>query len=99
EELVRLMPAEAHRLRADGGVEDVPVTALAVGDRVLVKPGEKIPTDGTVVSGMTSVNEAMLTGESRPADKREGDRVIGGAINGEGAVTVEVRKTGDATYL
>ncbi len=99
EELVRLMPAEAHRLRPDGTTEDVPVTALAKGDRVLVKPGEKIPTDGVIVQGRTSVNEAMLTGESRPVEKGEGDRVIAAAVNGEGAVTVEVQKTGDETYL
>jgi Cu2+-exporting ATPase len=98
EELVRLMPAE-HRLRADGSTEDVPVTALARGERVLVKPGEKIPTDGVIVDGRTSVNEAMLTGESRPVEKGEGDPVIAAAINGEAAITVEVQKTGDETYL
>jgi Cu2+-exporting ATPase len=99
EELVRLMPAEAHRVRRDGDTEDVPVTELIKGDRVLVKPGEKIPTDGVILQGQTSVNEAMLTGESRPVEKREGDRVIAAAINGEAAITVEVQKTGDETYL
>ncbi|HXG05185.1 MAG TPA: heavy metal translocating P-type ATPase [Candidatus Binatia bacterium] len=99
EALVRLMPAEAHRLRPDGATEDVPVTALVKGDRVLVKPGEKIPTDGRIVGGRTTVNEAMLTGESRPVEKGEGDRVIAAAINGEGAITVEVEKTGEETYL
>lgn len=98
EKLVKLMPAEAH-LVADGGTRDVPVTDLKHGDRVLVKPGEKIPTDGTVVEGRTSVNESMLTGESRPVEKGEGDQVIGGAVNGEAAITVEVSKTGDETYL
>jgi P-type Cu2+ transporter len=99
EELVRLMPAEAHRLRPDGNTEDVPITDLAKGDRVVVKPGEKIPTDGVIVQGQTSVNEAMLTGESRPVEKGEGDQVIAAAINGEAAITVEVQKTGDETYL
>jgi Cu2+-exporting ATPase len=99
EALVRLMPAEAHRLRPDGSTEDVPVAALASGDRVLVKPGEKIPTDGVIVSGRTTVDEAMLTGESRPVEKGEGDPVIAAAINGEGAITVEVQKTGEQTYL
>jgi Cu2+-exporting ATPase len=99
EELVRLMPAEAHRVRRDGSTEDVPVTELVKGDRVLVKPGEKIPTDGVILQGQTSVNEAMLTGESRPVEKREGDRVIAAAINGEAAITVEVQRTGDETYL
>lgn len=98
EELVRVMPAEAHRL-LDGRSEDVPVDRLAPGDRVLVRPGEKVPVDGTVVEGATSVNEAMLTGESRPVEKRPGDAVIGGAINGEGSIVVEVEKTGAETYL
>jgi P-type Cu2+ transporter len=99
EELVRLMPSEAHRLRPDGQTEEVPVTELRPGDRVLVKPGEKVPTDGAIVEGRTTVNQAMLTGESRPVEKGEGDRVIGGAINGEAAFTLEVRKTGEETYL
>lgn len=98
EELARLMPAEAHLLVNDA-VEDVPIEALKPGDRVLVKPGEKIPVDGMVVEGRTTVNEAMLTGESRPVEKDEGDEVIGGAVNGESAITVEVRRTGDETYL
>jgi len=98
EELVRVMPAEAHLVR-DKRTEDVPVDRLVPGDRVLVRPGEKVPVDGVVVEGITSVNEAMLTGESRPVKKRQGDEVIGGAINGEGSVVVEVRKTGAETYL
>ncbi len=98
EELARLMPSTAHRLK-DGTVEDVPIEVLKPGDRVLVKPGEKIPVDGVVVEGRTTVNESMLTGESRPVEKGEGDEVIGGAINGESAITVEVRRTGDETYL
>lgn len=98
EELVRIMPQEAHRL-GDGGVEEVTVEALAVGDRVLVKPGEKIPIDGVVVEGESSVNEAMLTGESQPVRRRSGDPVIGGAINGEGSLVVAVEKVGADTYL
>jgi len=99
EQLVRLLPAEAHRVRADGSVEEVPLDALRPGDRVLVKPGEKIPTDGRVVQGRTSVDQAMLTGESQPVEKGEGDEVIGGAVNGEGAITIGVRRTGADTYL
>lgn len=99
EELVQLIPSQAHRLKEDGGTDDVPVSELKVGDRVLIKPGEKIPTDGIVVEGRTSVNEAMLTGESRPVEKAESDEVIGGAINGESAITAEVKKVGDETYL
>ncbi len=99
EQLVRLLPAEAHRVRADGAVEEVPIDVLRRGDRVLVKPGEKIPTDGRIVQGGTSVNQAMLTGESQPVEKGAGDEVIGGAVNGEGAITIEVRRTGADTYL
>jgi len=99
DQLVRLLPAEAHRLRADGSIEEVPLDALRPGDRVLVKPGEKIPTDGLVVAGRTSVNQAMLTGESQLVEKGEGDGVIGGAVNDEGAITVDVRRTGADSYL
>ena len=99
EELVRLMPSEAHRLRQDGSIEEVPATELKRGDRVLVKPGEKVPTDGLIVEGRTTLNEAMLTGESMPVEKGEGDQVIGGAVNGESAFTLEVQKTGEETYL
>lgn len=99
EELAKLMPSEAHQLMPDGSTRDVPLDQLGTGDRVLIKPGEKIPVDGDVVEGQTSVNEAMLTGESRPVSKQPGDRVLGGAINGEGSVTVEVKKTGEESFL
>lgn len=99
EELVKLMPSKAHRVTESGDTEDVPVSALKKGDRVLVKPGEKIPTDGVVAEGRTSVNESMLTGETKPVEKGDGDELIGGSINGEATVTVEVQKTGDETYL
>lgn len=99
EKLAELMPSVAHRLLSDGSIEEVPVSALALGDRVQVKPGEKIPVDGSVTAGQTSVNEAMLTGESKPVAKALGDEVIGGAVNGEGSVTVEVQKMGGDSYL
>jgi P-type Cu2+ transporter len=99
ESLVRLLPATALRLLPDGGTEEVPVSALVPGDRVLVRPGDKVPIDGVIVQGRSHLNEAMLTGESRPVERGEGDEAIGGAINGEGALTLEVRKTGDQTYL
>jgi len=99
EELARLMPSEAHRLMPDGRVMDVPLEELSVGDRVIVKPAEKIPADGAVVSGETSVNEAMLTGESLPVYKKAGVPVMGGSINGEGSITIEVKKTGKDSYL
>ncbi|PAP78997.1 copper-translocating P-type ATPase [Rubrivirga sp. SAORIC476] len=99
EELARLMPSEAHKLMPDGTVQDVPLDQLQHGDRVIVKPAEKVPADGVVVDGQTSVNESMLTGESVPVSKTEGSAVIGGSINGEGAVTVEVQKTGAESFL
>ncbi len=99
EELVQLLPADAHRLRADGTTEDVPLAGIRPGDRVLVKPGERIPTDGTVLAGTTSVNQALLTGESAPVAKDEGDAVIGGSVNGEVAITIAVQRTGAETYL
>ncbi len=99
EKLVALLPADAHLMQDDGSVTDVPVSDLHPGHRVLIKPGEKIPTDGRIVEGRTSVNEAMLTGESKPVEKRPDDEVIGGAVNGEAAITVEVGKTGEDTYL
>ncbi len=99
ESLVRLMPAEAHRLTESGDTEDVPVSELRPADKVIVKPGEKVPIDGRVTEGRTSVNESMLTGESKPVEKAEGDEVIGGAVNGEASITMEVGKTGDQTYL
>jgi len=99
ENLGRLLPAEAHLVGTAGLTRNVPVSQLKRGDRVLVKPGEKVPTDGLVMEGQTSVNEAMLTGESKPVEKGEGATVVGGAVNGEGATTVDVQKTGDETYF
>jgi P-type Cu2+ transporter len=99
EALVQLLPATAHRLKADDEAEDVPVAELKPDDRVLVKPGERVPIDGIIVKGRSSFNEAMLTGESRPVEKAEGQEAVGGAVNGEGAVTLEVHKTSDQTYL
>lgn len=99
EALARLMPSDAHKILVNGSIQDVPLDALRRGDRVLVKPGEKVPADGTVVEGETSVNEAMLTGESKPVGKKIGANVIGGSINGEGSITVEVQKTGKDSFI
>jgi len=99
EELVKIMPSEAHLLKEGESTEDVSVETLKPGDRVLVKPGEKVPTDGTVIDGKSSVNEAMLTGESKPVSKKAGDGVTGASLNGEGALVVQVQKTGKDTYL
>ncbi len=98
EALVRIMPSEAHLIQ-EKGIVDVPLEKLNVGDKVLVKPGEKIPVDGAVVEGDSSVNESMLTGESKPVSKHTGDAVIGGSVNGEGSITIKVTKMGKDTYL
>jgi Cu2+-exporting ATPase len=99
EALAKLMPSDAHKLMPDGSVKDVPLGELAVDDKVLVKPGEKIPADGVVVEGESSVNEAMLTGESTPVTRTAGGKVIGGSINGEGSLTIEVKGTGKDSFL
>jgi len=96
EELSKLMPTEAHLL-SDWDTVDVNVDQLKVGDRVLVRPGEKVPIDGAVIDGTSSVNEAMLTGESVPVSKEKGDEVISGSLNGEGSLLIEVGKTGKDT--
>jgi Cu2+-exporting ATPase len=98
EELVKIMPAVAH-LKKNGETVDISVDQLKIGDKVLVKPGEKVPVDGTVVEGTSSVNESMLTGESKPVTKKPGNEVIGGSINGEAAFVVKVEKIGKDTYL
>jgi len=99
EELVRLLPDTATRIEADGTTHEVPIASLARGDRVLVRPGAKVPVDGTIIDGSSGFNEAMLTGESKPVSKGVGEAAIGGAINGAGAVTIQVTATGDKTYL
>jgi Cu2+-exporting ATPase len=99
ESLAKLMPSQAHRRNADGSTTDVALERLQPGDVVVVKPGEKIPADGDVVEGRSSVDESMLTGESVPIPKSSGDRVIGGSVNGEGAMTVTVARTGAESFL
>ncbi len=99
EEIAKLLPSTAHVIKHDGQIIEVSIEELKPGDKVLVKPGEKIPVDGTILDGATSVNEAMLTGESKPVEKRAGDRVIAGSINGEGSVIIRVERTGAETYL
>ncbi len=99
EELVRLMPDTANRLQEGGETEEVPVAELNSQDRILIRPGEKVPTDGNILEGRTSMDESMLTGESKPVEKNVGDEVVGGSVNGDAAITVEVGKTGEDTYL
>jgi P-type Cu2+ transporter len=98
QELAKLLPDTATRV-TDQGEETIPVSELREGDTVLVRPGERVPVDGVIRKGESALNEAMLTGESRPAKKEEGDQVIAATINGEGSLRVEVTGTGDNTKL
>ena len=99
EEIIKFMPSDAHRIDSNGNITDLPIEKLMVGDNILVKPGEKIPADGSIIEGETTVDESLLTGESTPVFKKAGDDAIGGSINGEGSITVEVSKTGKDSFL
>ena len=99
DELAKLMPDQAERVGRDGRVEAVAVSELNEGDLVLLRPGSNVPVDGEIVEGVSSVNEALITGESRPVDKAKGDYVIAGALNGEGSLRVRVTATGEKTAL
>ncbi|MGA1844323.1 MAG: copper-translocating P-type ATPase [bacterium] len=98
-ELAQLLPSHAHKVMPGGDIRDFPLSEIRKGDRVLVKPGERVPVDGGVVKGESSIDESMITGESSPVYKRAGEKVIGGSLNGEGAITVEVHKTGEESFL
>ncbi len=98
-ELTRLIPPMANRVAENGEVATIPTSQIVKGDLLLVRPGEKVPIDGRVLEGRSSVNEAMITGESKPVHKGLGDAVIGGTLNGEGALRVRVEKTGAETAL
>lgn len=97
-ELAKLLPDQAELVSRDGS-QLVPVASLKVGDMVLVRPGSQMPIDGIVSKGESEVNESMLTGESKPVKKAVGSSVVGGSINGSGALTVRVTKTGQHTAL
>ena len=98
-ELAKLLPGTAERIVEGGGTENVSVEELRTGDLVLVRPGASVPADGVVREGKSAVNEAMITGESRPVEKADGDEVIAGTINQSGSLRVQVAKTGDQTAL
>ena len=98
EELAKLIPPRAHLIRS-GEIIEVDTSQIEKDAKVLVKPGEKVPIDGVIVEGESSINEAMITGESKPVFKKSGDKVIGGTINFDGSLTVEVTKTGKETAL
>lgn len=96
--LAKLQPSTA-RVRRDGREVDVPIGEVGAGDLVIVRPGERIPVDGMVVSGTTAVDESMLTGESIPVDKKPGDRVIGATINASGSLEIEATSVGASSVL
>ena len=97
--LLGLAPKTARRIRDDGSEEDIPLEHVHVGDRLRVRPGEKVPVDGTVLEGRSSIDESMLTGEPIPVGKGEGDRVIGATMNGTGALVMRADQVGSATVL
>jgi Cu2+-exporting ATPase len=99
EELAKLMPNEAHLIEEDETVVDISLDRLRQGQRVLVRPGEKVPADGHILEGDSEIDESMITGESTPVARGPGGSVVGGSVNGTGALTVEVNKTGEDSYL
>jgi Cu2+-exporting ATPase len=98
-ELAKLMPDTAERLEAEGKTQTVQVSELRNGDTVLVRPGASVPADGEILEGESDVNEAMITGESRPVKKTAGEKVIAGTLNGDGSLRVRVTATGNETAL
>ncbi|MGO2853008.1 MAG: copper-translocating P-type ATPase, partial [Tetragenococcus koreensis] len=99
EQMAQLLPNTAHIVDENGDTKDISLQEVQEGQHVLIKAGEKIPTDGTVLKGSTSVNEAMVTGEAKDVEKEQKDKVIGGSVNGSGTITVEVTGTGESGYL
>ncbi|MGB7366142.1 copper-translocating P-type ATPase [Carnobacterium jeotgali] len=99
EALIKLMPKEAHKIDESGNIIEVTIENLKPGDRILVKSGEKIPLDGTIYEGTSTVDESMLTGESVPIEKNPGMDAIGASVNGEGVLKINVNKVGNDTYL
>ena len=97
--LLDLAPKMARVMRDDGSEYDLPLDQVQVGDKLRVRPGEKIPTDGTVIDGLSSVDESMITGESMPVEKRTGDKVIGATVNGTGWLLVRAERIGSETML
>lgn len=99
DELAKLMPSEATRIKDNDDTETVSISDLKADDVILVKPGEKIPADGEIKEGESNINEAMITGESKPVTKKKGDEVIGGSINDNGTIKITVKHTEKDSYL
>jgi Cu+-exporting ATPase len=97
--LLGLAPKTARRLRDDNTEEDIPLTHVHVGDRLRVRPGEKVPADGIVLEGQSSLDESMLTGEPLPVEKRAGDKLIGATINANGSLIMRAERVGSETVL
>ena len=97
--LLGLAPKTARRLREDGGEEDVPLDQVQVGDRLRVRPGEKVPVDGVVIEGASAIDESMVSGEPIPVEKHSGDRVIGATVNGTGSFGMRAERVGAETLL
>jgi Cu+-exporting ATPase len=97
--LLGLAPKTARRIEADGSEQDVPLERVQVGDRLRVRPGEKVPVDGSVLEGRSAIDESMITGEPIPVEKGEGDRVIGATVNGTGSLVIRAEKVGSDTLL
>jgi Cu+-exporting ATPase len=97
--LLNLAPQQAHRITADGSEIDVPLNEVHPGDRLRVRPGERIPVDGTILEGVSTVDESMVTGESMPVDKSAGDKVIGGTLNASGSFVMQAERVGSETML
>ncbi|MCK8618490.1 copper-translocating P-type ATPase [Apilactobacillus kunkeei] len=97
--LAELLPDNAHLVQSDGQTRDVSVHELSEGQTILIKSGEKVPADGTIIDGSTALNESLITGESRDVQKGVNDSVIGGSINGSGTIKVKITGTGESGYL
>ena len=97
--LLGLSPKTARRIGADGVEEDIPLSNVHVGDKLRIRPGEKIPVDGVVLEGESALDESMLTGEPLPVSKRPGDKVIGATMNTSGSLVMRSERIGSATVL
>ena len=97
--MAELLPSKANLVKEDGSTEEISLQNVKINDLLLVKPSDAVPTDGEIISGTTSINEAMITGESKLVEKKIKDKVIGGSINGNGTITIKVSATGESGYL